>query len=198
VELVHLCILSHKPCCRYIISVFFVNALARVGYVYQLKYAQDITLDDSLLAPPIVDDSFISGKNVYSPRDPSEPYVRGRFESYMWGTAWTLANPVQRGAAALLCTYLLLAIFHTSILLILGRSSEAWDSITELLILAYKSTPNPQVFENCGGGVERAETLRKEVKIGVRTLSTGQEQVELFVCEMNDRVGSIVVDQAYS
>jgi len=67
--------------------MFLINAVSRVGLMYPLVYAQDIALDPLLLSKNITDNSFINRADIYNKRDPSEPFILCRFESYKWGTA---------------------------------------------------------------------------------------------------------------
>ncbi|KAF2687073.1 hypothetical protein K458DRAFT_401669 [Lentithecium fluviatile CBS 122367] len=158
----------------------------------QLEYVYDVSLDLGLPTNKISDDSFVSGKNVYNPRDPSELCNRRHYKSYKYGTAWSLSYPAQQGAVAILCMHMLLALAHTSMLLVTGRSSEAWDSINELLILAYDSLPRPGAFDNCSGGVVHTHTLEKKVRIGTRTQYSGDVQAELVICDDENGAGRIV------
>lgn len=165
--------------------------------MYQLEYAHDVLLDPALLSNDIADDSFISGKNIYNDRDPSEPYIKGHFKSYMYGTAWSLVHPAQKAAVAILSTHILLALMHTLILFKTKRSSETWDSINELLVLAYNSIPRPGAFEKCSSGIVLAHTLEKKVRIGTRMRDSGDVQAELVVCDDEKGAGRIVVGEAY-
>jgi len=183
---------------RYVTSMFFINALSRVGLMYQLVYAHDTVLDPLLLSKTLTDDSFISGKDIYDKRDPSEPFIQGRFESYKWGTAWTMAGATQQAAAAILCLHLVFALVHTVVLIYLGRSSEAWDSINEVMLLAYNSIPRPGAFQNCSSGIVHAHTLEKKIRIGTRTQDSGDVQSELVVCGDENGAGRIEVNEAYS
>lgn len=78
------------------------------------------------------------------------------------------------------------------------RSSEAWDSITELVVLAYRSTARPGSFENCSSGIRESRTLEKEVRIGTKVLEDGSERAELVVCGDEGGTGDVVAGKAYS
>jgi len=88
---------------------------------------------------------------------------------------------------------------HTYVALFcIGCSSEAWDSINELVVLAYNSLPRAVAFDNYSSSVLHARTLEKQVTIGIRTLDSGYVQSELLVCGDHDNAGNIKVDDAYS
>ncbi|KAH8731760.1 hypothetical protein GQ44DRAFT_821920 [Phaeosphaeriaceae sp. PMI808] len=180
-------------------TIFLLNALSRVGSSLQFRGPSSTDLDPSLHANNIVDDSFVSGSMIYNRRDPSEPYVLGKYEAHQYGTAWSLKDTGQRLAVIVLSIHLILAFLHTLLLLIVAKgSSEAWDSITELMILAYNSRPKPGAFENCSSGVVYSRTLGKRVRVGTRMKENGSDQAELVVCDQEDSAGNIEIDRAYS
>lgn len=150
------------------------------------------------MTKPIVDDGFISGKPIYNRRDPSEPYVLAHFQQFKHGFAWSLGQPGQYVAITILGIHIILALVHTAVLIRKKRSSAAWDSISELIILAYRSAARPGAFENCSSGVEFSETVGKRVRVGTRVQDNGDEQAELVICQDENGAGNIVTGKEYS
>ena len=62
---------------------------------------------------------------------------------------------------AVLSTYILLALGHTVYIVYRRESSSAWDTITEMLTLAYNSLPRSETLENTSAGIESLDTFSK-------------------------------------
>jgi hypothetical protein len=77
------------------------------------------------------------------------------------------------------------------------RSNAAWDSINELVILAYNSATKPDAFVNFSSGVEYSRTLMRRVRVGTRVLGNGSVQAELIV-DGDVGAGDVVPGVAYS
>jgi len=92
----------------------------------------------------------------------------------------------------------LLALVHIFAIFWTRRPSTAWESINELMVLAYNSAPRSTAFKNCSGGIKHLKTVEKKVRVGTRTLHDGSVQAELVVCEDETGAGDVVADRAYS
>jgi hypothetical protein len=182
---------------EYVTTVFFANALSRIGLALQMALPSDMTIKKELEAIKVLDDRLLDGKSIYNARDPSEPYVKARYQAYAYGTTWSLAQTGQYLGVAILCMHVFLALAHTIVLVVTKRSSAAWDSINELIVLAYNSSARPGAFENCNSGIELAKTLEKKVRIGTRQGDDGHVQVELVVCADDKGAGRVVVGEKY-
>jgi hypothetical protein len=99
---------------------------------------------------------------------------------------------------AILGVQVVLAPGHMVILLWTRRSSNARDSINELIILTYNSAARPQAFKNCSNGIANSRTLKKKVRVGTRTLNDGSVQAELVICGDEGATGDIVAGRSYS
>lgn len=88
-----------------------------------------------------------------------------------------------RLSVAVMLTYCIITILYVSYIIITGHTSIAWDSATELIMLALQSK-EPTGLGHISVGLDSMETFRKGVGIRVSTLendSTGQlvEKLEL-------------------
>ncbi|KAF1849640.1 uncharacterized protein K460DRAFT_298249 [Cucurbitaria berberidis CBS 394.84] len=88
-----------------------------------------------------------------------------------------------RLSVAVILTYCIITIVYVSYIIITGHTSIAWDSATELIMLALQSK-EPAGLGHISVGLDSMETFRKSVGIRVSTLdngSTGQpvEKLEL-------------------
>jgi hypothetical protein len=99
---------------------------------------------------------------------------------------------------ALLSIYVILALAHTAVLFWTHKSSTAWESINELIVLAYNSATRPKAFKNCSSGINQRKTLDTRVRIGTRLLEDGSIQAELVICDDEGEVGDVVPGRAYS
>lgn len=163
-----------------------VDVLARTGWHLSLKYP-----DDSLIIDPILqqgslsNQKILSGENVFSePTNISHSALDAVWHRY--GTAWTLKSLEQRFAIGLLGVHAIIAIVHSLIVVIRHNSMEAWDSINELVLLAWNSDPTRRGHElkNCAGGIRQMRTLRNRVKIVALDDGTGNDRrVELVMVD---------------
>jgi hypothetical protein len=189
---------------RYVTTLYFLNALSRIGLIKQLEpnNPTSTTMDRALTpyhAYAPVDDTFIGGgKEQYDVRDPSAPFTRAFYQQFKYGTTWYFNDMGQYLSLTILCVHLVVAIIHTIVLCWTKRSSEAWDSITELVVLAYRSDARPGVFENCSSGIRESRTLEKEVRIGTKMMEDGSERAELVVCGDEGGTGDVIPGKAYS
>lgn len=200
---------------RHTNTIFLLNSLARVGLTLQLKRPSDGVLDPSLRPRRITDDGFLDGKSVYISPDSKEPFinvndelvpspfdtntsfVEGKYLSWKRGTAWTLSKNGQQIAVAILSVHVFLVFIHLFVTLASERSTDSWDSIAELLLLAYRTSPQPAAFDNCGGGIVCSATYAQKVRIGSKILKDGSMQAELIICDEEDGAGSIRTEIPY-
>lgn len=176
---------------RNIIAVLFADALARTGWYLSLLYDSDLNvqmIDPILLRNSSTDPQLLlRGGDIY--RKPQNlSYVTLKAEWHSYGVAWTLRENGQFLAVAVLCIHILLAAIHSLIVVTAGRSMDAWDSITELLLLAWNSVPTrrDQEFTNCSVGVYGVQPLRHRVKaMVVENSGEFEGRVELVVVDEN-------------
>jgi hypothetical protein len=107
-----------------------------------------------------------------------------RQEWYNYGTAWQLDDPALYLSIFILGLHLVIALVHTGITLWFKNTSESWDSIAELVALAYNSSPQ-NALKNCGAGIRLRSTLSQRVKVMAvdKKESGAGENVELIFCD---------------
>lgn len=88
---------------------------------------------------------------------------------YRYGTAWILHGTRDYISVAILGTYLVIVVTHIIIVVGRNRTIEGWDSINELLALAWNSVPSARdsALKNCGAGISLLSTLHTQVKVNV-------------------------------
>lgn len=77
----------------------------------------------------------------------------------------TATVPVRLSLAAL-CLYCLLALIYLAIMLVTGRTSSSWDSVSQLFMLGMNSTM-PDHLEKTSVGIETLSTFREPISIRV-------------------------------
>ena len=181
-------------------TLFIINALSRVSLSQQLEAGNPASrsLRPELAIKGAIDETFIGGKELYDERNSSSPFTRAHYQQYKYATAWALGDTGQYISLGILFAHVFLALVHTVVLFWARRSSVAWGSINELMVLAYNSAARPGAFKNCSSGVAKSRTKAKKVRVGTRTLEDGSIQAELVVCDDEGGAGDVVADRAYS
>jgi hypothetical protein len=187
---------------EYITVLHFTDSLSRIGWDIQMKTIGNFSID------PIVQtfinrswpNMMLSGGEIYQrPPETITPTSALPFYEYRQGFGWkTVASDTSTILAiVVLLIHALLAIIHCIHTIWIGRTSEAWDSISELMVLAYNSFPRGKATENCGSGIRLLRTLGSTAQVGVFTEGDDEadEQVELLINESSvskDSVHSII------
>lgn len=112
----------------------------------------DWTLLDYNIWPDFENQLFIGGKALYQP-------IGVEFQTFdmtitIQGLAYQAQYITDFLATTVLLAYILLALVHTIYLLYMHKSSWAWDSVIEVLTLAYNSCPTSQTLQNTSAGIK--------------------------------------------
>jgi hypothetical protein len=83
------------PINRYVTTLFFINALSRIGLSNQVTGLRSTSYAAHLLAPDNYAETLIGGSEIYDARDPSTPFTRAYYEQHKYGTAWALGDTGQ-------------------------------------------------------------------------------------------------------
>jgi hypothetical protein len=160
-------------------TLFFINALSRMSLSRQLERDNpgSINLRPEFASGPIIDDSFIGGKELYNHTNSFIPTIPACYDQYRYASAWALEDRGRYMAIGILGMHVILAIAHMIVLCWTCVSSKAWASINELIILAYNSAAILDAFKNRSSGIELSITLEKKVRVGTRTLDDGTIQI---------------------
>lgn len=170
-----------------------MNALSRIGW-----YAQ-INRDHPQGATPILQNG--SSENDHLLHNGGQIWQRPsnistqalKQEWFVYATAWQLSDPAIYISVAVLGIHLLIVLIHCFTTICTKQSSEAWNSISELLALAYTSFPERETLKNCGAGIMLQTTLRQIVKV-VAVENHGEggvQKVQLVPCDTQLRRGSL-------
>ena len=188
----------------------FVDALSRVGWSLQLplngtsnfeinpvlqRYSNGLTGD--VRTWPLeqqhqwAGEWFGKGQVFQRPSASIMPTVPLRLDMYVQGIGWRTQGSGTYLAITVLLLHLMAAIAHSCFILVTGRTSEAWDSLTELLALAYNSNSVSRGLENCGAGIHRWKTLKGNVRIGIVGDKKDQdkERLQMVICNTQSIAG---------
>lgn len=120
------------------------------------------------------------------------PFV---LEMYDQGMAYSMEGTPIKLAVAVLAVYCVCAVAHGVYTIISGTSSNSWDSMSEMVALAYNSVPS-DALKNTGAGIESFPTFRCSVNVRVV-----EEHLELVFGETSQMksggVRSVVVNREY-
>jgi hypothetical protein len=185
---------------RYTICLHFVDALSRIGWDLQAitpgnQFLIDPTLQQEysgdLNSPEGWVNQMMRGGKAYKRPDPSvTPTTVSHYYQYRQGYAWTLDGTGVGGKLAITCllVHVSIAVAHCCFILVTGQASQAWDSIPELLALAYNSLPRGAGLQNCGSGIQLMKTLNRVVRVGVCSAEShgDHEKVQMVVAETSE------------
>ena len=93
-------------------------------------------------------------------------------------------------ALSLLFTYTAMVLAHTVWVIWTGYSTEAWQDMTELMILAKDSPPAQGSLANTCAGVEARSTWRKKARVravGKRKSNVKEEELHVLIDEIGDQ-----------
>lgn len=110
-----------------------------------------------------------------------------KMEWFNYATAWQINDSVLYLSIVVLVCHLVISLAHAIYVVFWTKqTSESWDSITELIALAYHSSPGEDTLKNCGAGIMLLNTLRKRVKVVAVGDGDGDEtsqRVRLITCD---------------
>lgn len=96
-----------------------------------------------------------------------------RWDIYVTGQGYKLNSTSYRLATAVLLTHALIALVH--IIWIIwrytwhtGETCRSWGSLSDLLALAFQSTPPTSALENTSAGISRYRTFKERVRVRER------------------------------
>ncbi|OAL48785.1 hypothetical protein IQ07DRAFT_86575 [Pyrenochaeta sp. DS3sAY3a] len=144
------------------IAVVFADALARAN-VYRMPPENPFPTRIENWKPEILS----NGEAYDPPPGPPDLYTTFKMEQIITGFAYKGSSVTDKLALIVVFMHLAIATGHTLFLLITGRSSGAWDSLTELLSLALRSSPSSVALKNTSVGIYKPRTFRKTTRIRV-------------------------------
>jgi hypothetical protein len=142
------------------ITLLIADGLSRFGTDKALNMSGPVS-DWSLLdynKRPNFDSELLHGGQALYP--PDEQFTTFHLGVTIDGLSYQARSITDYLAIIVLLTHILLALTHTAYLIWTRQSSAAWDSIPEVLALAYNSYPTP-ALQNTSAGIRCIETYRK-------------------------------------
>ncbi|OJJ45429.1 hypothetical protein ASPZODRAFT_144060 [Penicilliopsis zonata CBS 506.65] len=148
---------------EHIVSVLVANGLSRVGLSRQVNYEQFNQLASNYTYATVSG----NGDGVLDPRATlsSSPFTRLVMTETTTGYALSVTSWLEYLAVALICLHLGMALIHTGWLLYTRKTSQAWESIPELIALSQNSAPAPRALENTCAGIQSMDTFAEKTCI---------------------------------
>jgi hypothetical protein len=113
----------------------------------------------------------IEGKDWSSIKDPTS-YTSFRIVSMINGYGYGGIDTSTQLSLAVIIAYCFITIVYVAYTIFTGHTSIAWNSATELIMLALQSK-EPSDFGHISVGIDSMETLRRSVGIRVNTVNIG-------------------------
>jgi len=110
-------------------------------------------------------DQLLQGRNALKRPASNETTIEERVDITIGGFSYQAKAPTDYLAIVVLSVHIVLAISHSIHQIYSARSSSAWDSLTELLVLMQLSTPATDELRNTGAGIKTMETYGKIIKV---------------------------------
>ncbi|KAH7359708.1 hypothetical protein BKA66DRAFT_574001 [Pyrenochaeta sp. MPI-SDFR-AT-0127] len=167
-----------------VLSAYFVNALSRIGWDPQRHPTREDVNPILRVGSRDNDHLLHDGGQIWQrPVNISTEALKQEWFNY--ATAWQLNDPALYISVVVLGIHIAIVVIHSIAVIWSKQTSEAWDSISELLALAYTSSPDGATLKNCGAGIMLQETLSQKVKvIAVEDNGNrGAHRVQLVPCE---------------
>jgi hypothetical protein len=124
----------------------------------------------------------VEEKDLSSTKDPAS-YTSFRVDSIITGYGYGGTDTSTQLSLAVILTYCIITIVYVAYTIVTGHTTIAWNSATELIMLALQSK-EPSDLGHISVGIDSMETLRRSVGIRVNTVNIGdtgeyREKLEL-------------------
>ncbi|POS69604.1 hypothetical protein DHEL01_v212002 [Diaporthe helianthi] len=159
------------------------------GNIHQVleRYGWMRYLPSRLSEPGSYFDRLLDGKTVVlEPNNTAgAPLTRMRWDVTVSGLAYKADTTAVYLAIAVIFCCTMIGMCHAAYMLITRRSSEAWDSIEEMIVLSQLSRPSLSPdLANTSGGIHASVALKTKAQILHRTRNASEnneEEVQLFL-----------------
>lgn len=194
------------------IAMLIVDGMSRVGLNDNGGNMNHVTdrdewmdwLPSRVSDPENYFDLLLDGKNVVSPPNTAtgEKLVRMHWDVTVSGLAYRASSTAVYLAIAVMFACSTLGACHSAHMLISRKSSEAWDSIEEIIVLSQLSRPSASArLANTSGGIHASAAYKSKVQILERAgnaLGSNEEAVQLFLDPAQDPALKLIqANQAY-
>lgn len=200
------------------LSLVFADGMSRVGYTVNGGSNASSSNDSTAIgvhASPAKDEDFVvavlNGEAELVPNsggtDPSNT-TKYTWSATVTGLSYKADNVGTLLAIAVLLVHATVAIAHTIYIIISRRTSESWDTFSELLVIAENSlSPALKTRVNTSAGIERMSTSKRPVRIRAVTNDTpldrrGNDELQMIVEEVDwdpaaDGYEKVALDRVY-
>ncbi|KAL8769681.1 MAG: hypothetical protein Q9194_005387 [Teloschistes cf. exilis] len=149
-----------------ILAGLLANGLARTGFDSQLQGKMRTAFNPKLNTSIPDGDFWFSGKGDMFQVDAagSKDWVKLRVDSSVEGYAFSTEGFAPKLTAAVLLIYCALVMAHICYAAVSGVSSQSWNSIAELVVLAVNSSSTMQLRNTCAG-ISQMCVFRSPIRI---------------------------------
>jgi hypothetical protein len=142
--------------------------------------------DTNAVRDPLVED-MIEGKDWSSMKNPTS-YTSFRILSMITGYGYGGSDTSTQLSLAVIVAYCFITIAYVTYIIVTGQTSVAWNSATELIMLALQSK-EPKDLGHVSVGIDSIDTLRRSVGIRVnkvKVADTGEHTQKLELVFKHD------------
>lgn len=182
------------------IGMLIVDGMSRVGLADNGGNIHHVTdrgdwmdwLPSRASDPGSYFDLLLDGKNVVAPPNKTNAatLTRMHWDVTVSGLAYKANSTAVYLAIAVMLACTTIGACNSAYILISRRSSEAWDSIEEIIVLSQLSRPSGSArLANTSGGIHASAAYKSKVQILERTgnaLGNNEETVQLFLDPAQD------------
>ena len=176
------------------IASVIVDGMSRIGYSVNGGNLDDVAAQMNQagfeLEPSTLFNAFLNGKASIPPSwtNDTSNLTRLEWTATIAGYAYKADSLAYFLALALLFGHATLATAHISYRVYTARSSDAWASSSELLVLAQQSVPAKHAWGNTCAGIQRGTTFQQNLRLRVirndaHDARIAREELQLIVGE---------------
>ncbi|KIX02441.1 uncharacterized protein Z518_08382 [Rhinocladiella mackenziei CBS 650.93] len=153
------------------LALIIVDALSRTGSGYIVDI-NDGPISSSWTIRgyervPDFQKELLGGGDALKRPEATTPTTEGRIDITIGGYSYRASSLTDYLSIALFLTHIVLASCHVIFMVGKGQSSSAWDSISELLVLAQNSRPPTKALRNTNAGIQRLNTYSQIARLYV-------------------------------
>ncbi|KEF58836.1 uncharacterized protein A1O9_03679 [Exophiala aquamarina CBS 119918] len=149
------------------LALIVTDALSRTGSELILDTTGPVSswsIKEYDRVPDFQAELFRGGRALKRPEN-SNPMTEGKLEITIGGYSYQATSLTSYLAIALLALHMLVALSHIIFLFSSGESSSAWESFSELLVLAQNSRPAPIALRHTNAGIKWMRTYSRMARV---------------------------------
>lgn len=167
---------------EWIFTLLITDALSRTGSDQVLKSTGPISSWSirGYERAPNFQTELLNGGDALTRPDDATPITQERVAITIGGYSYRASALTDYLSIALLLIHMLMAVSHIVYLMSTGKSSSAWESMSELLVLAQNSRPAPTALRNANVGVKRLKTYSRIARVyAVKPCEEDEDEPEI-------------------